>query len=579
MKTFTVTGKLVDVHQKKIYRARITVEGERIKEISPLPDLSLRKSPESFGPVGEGEANAQGQLMEESSYAGEPFVSGDNGEYFILPGFIDSHVHIESSMLIPSEFARLAVVHGTVGTVSDPHEIANVCGMKGVEYMIDNGKTVPFKFNFGAPSCVPATSFETAGAVVDSKDIDKLMRREEILYLSEMMNFPGVLNGDNEVKQKITSAKKYNKPVDGHAPGLRGEIAKRYIDAGISTDHECFTAEEALDKLQHGMKILIREGSAAKNFDALIDLLNDHEDMMMFCSDDKHPDSLVDGHINQLCARAVAKGIDVFKVLKAACVNPVGHYKLKVGLLRQNDFADFVLVKDLKEFEVVQTYVNGELVAENGKTLIESKTASVVNNFDCAAKKVDAFLMAGRETGDTASQLPSGEGKKGSMVPIIEALDGQLITNRIETRFQEDKKILESNVDDDVLKIVVVNRYKDAPIAKAVIKNFGLKKGAIASSVAHDSHNIVAVGVDDESICEAINLVIENKGGVSCVGTDKEMILPLPVAGLMSTEDGYEVAKKYSAIDRAAKELGSKLSAPYMTLSFMALLVIPHLKL
>ncbi|MGZ3852824.1 MAG: amidohydrolase family protein, partial [Flavisolibacter sp.] len=311
MKTFTVTGKLVDVHQKKIYRARITVEGERIKEISPLPDLSLRKSPESFGPVGEGEANAQGQLMEESSYAGEPFVSGDNGEYFILPGFIDSHVHIESSMLIPSEFARLAVVHGTVGTVSDPHEIANVCGMKGVEYMIDNGKTAPFKFNFGAPSCVPATSFETAGAVVDSKDIDKLMRREEILYLSEMMNFPGVLNGDNEVKQKITSAKKYNKPVDGHAPGLRGEIAKRYIDAGISTDHECFTAEEALDKLQHGMKILIREGSAAKNFDALIDLLNDHEDMMMFCSDDKHPDSLVDGHINQLCARAVAKGIDV----------------------------------------------------------------------------------------------------------------------------------------------------------------------------------------------------------------------------------------------------------------------------
>jgi len=435
--------------------------------------------------------------------------------------------------------------------------------------MIENGKTVPFKFNFGAPSCVPATSFETAGAVIDTNNINELMRREEILYLSEMMNFPGVLNGDEEVMKKIASAKKYNKPIDGHAPGLRGEMAKKYIDAGISTDHECFTKEEALDKLQHGMKIIIREGSAAKNFEALIDLLNDHEDMMMFCSDDKHPDSLVEGHINQLCARAVAKGIDTFKVLKAACVNPVGHYKLKVGLLRENDFADFVVVKDLKSFEVIQTYINGQLVAENGKTLIEKQSASIINNFECDPLEKDHVYI---------------HREKEQEFPVIEALDGQLITNKV---FQdvdwlvsdEDEHEMLSNVDKDILKIVVVNRYIHSKVAVAFIKNFGLKQGAIASSVAHDSHNIIAVGVDDESICKAANLVIEHKGGVSCVGGERDIILPLPVAGLMSIEDGYEVAKKYSTIDKAAKELGSKLSAPYMTLSFMALLVIPHLKL
>lgn len=534
-RSFTITGNLVDIRQKKIYPAEVIVEGERIVSIK---DLTLNPSPL------ESEANAR----------------PSTNEAFILPGFIDAHVHIESSMLIPSEFARLAVVHGTVATVSDPHEIANVCGMKGIEYMIENGKTVPFKFNFGAPSCVPATVFETAGAVIDCDDIDKLMRREDILYLSEMMNFPGVLHNDAEVMKKIAFAKKYNKPVDGHAPGLRGLTAKVYIDAGISTDHECFTKEEALDKLNYGMKILIREGSAAKNFEALIDLLNDHEERIMFCSDDKHPDSLVEGHINQLCARAVAKGIDVFKVLKAACVNPVEHYKLKVGLLRPNDFADFIVVKDLKNFEVLQTYINGQLVAENGKTLIEGQKATMINNFNCSLKNTEDFATVHSENSF-----------------VIEALDGQLITNKISARNEVD-------IENDILKIVVVNRYKDAPVAKAFIKNFGLKKGAIASSVAHDSHNIVAVGVDDESICRAVNLVIENKGGVSLTpspspGGEGSIVIPLSVAGLMSTEDGYEVAKKYSAIDKAAKELGSTLSAPYMSLSFMALLVIPHLKL
>ena len=533
MNTFTIKGNIVDIIQRKIYSGIIEVAGKKIASVKP--------------------------------------VHGSPADNYILPGFIDAHVHIESSMLIPSEFARLAVVHGTVGTVSDPHEIANVCGMNGIEYMIENGQSVPFKFNFGAPSCVPATNFETAGAVVDIGDVDDLMHREEILYLSEMMNFPGVLYADKYVLEKIAAAKKYGKPVDGHAPGLRGNDAKKYIDAGITTDHECFTKAEALEKLQLGMKIIIREGSAAKNFEALIELLHDHPDKIMFCSDDKHPDSLVEGHINQLCKRALVKGIDVFKILQAACVNPVEHYKLKVGLLKEKDFADFIVVKDLKDFKVLQTYINGELVDKNGKTLIEKSQfpgINHVNNFNCEKKTVNDFVI-------NSNNFPFKNGK----LPIIEALDGQLITNKIFAEPNIVNGVIVSDVKHDILKIVVVNRYNNTTaVAKSFIKNFGLKKGAIASSVAHDSHNIVAVGVDDESICKAVNLVIENKGGVSCVGED-DFILSLPVAGLMSDDDGYLVAEKYSAIDKAAKKIGSNLSAPFMTLSFMALLVIPHLKL
>ena len=533
MKAFRIEGNIVDIIQKKIYSGSIEVAGKKIMSIIPVDDPT--------------------------------------SDTYILPGFIDAHVHIESSMLIPSEFARLAVVHGTVSTVSDPHEIANVCGMTGIDYMIENGNSVPFKFNFGAPSCVPATNFETAGAVIDANDIDALMKRDDILYLSEMMNFPGVLHADKDVIKKIVAAKKNGKPVDGHAPGLRGKDAKNYIAAGITTDHECFTQEEALEKLQLGMKIIIREGSAAKNFEALIDLLHDYPHKIMFCSDDKHPDSLAEGHINQLCKRAVAKGIDVFKILQAACINAVEHYKLNVGLLRVNDFADFIVVKNLRDFEVLQTYINGELVAENGKTLIEaSKTSEKkqVNNFNCSAKQINDLIIP-------ANNYPLENGNK---IPIIEALDGQLITNKIFASPKIIKDEIVSDAERDILKIVVVNRYKNAPVAKSFIKNFRLKKGAIASSVAHDSHNIVAVGVDDESICKAVNLVIKYEGGISCIG-DEEFILPLPVAGLMSADDGYLVAEKYSSIDKAAKNLGSTLSAPFMTLSFMALLVIPHLKL
>ncbi|MCX6293181.1 MAG: adenine deaminase, partial [Sphingobacteriales bacterium] len=433
------------------------------------------------------------------------------------------------------------------------------------KYMIENSKTVPFKCTFGAPSCVPATIFETAGATLNASDVDQLLQLPEIKYLSEVMNFPGVLNGDEELMQKIASAKKYNKVIDGHAPGLMGADAKKYIDAGISTDHECFTAAEAMDKLKYGMKILIREGSAAKNFDALIDLMHEHSDMMMFCSDDKHPDSLALGHINTLCARAVKCGIDIFKVLKAACINPVEHYKMDVGLLKENDAADFIVIKDLIEFEVVQTFINGMLVAENGKSLIQTTPATIINQFDCTEKLASDFEI-----------IFNGE----ENIHVIEALDGQLITNKllVSPKVVNDKIV--ADVENDILKIVVVNRYKNAPIAKSFIKNIGLKKGALASSVAHDSHNIVAVGVDDESICKAVNAIIQAGGGVSAVDEKQIKLLKLPVAGLMSNEDGYKVADAYTEIDHFSKqELGSHLSAPFMTLSFMALLVIPHLKI
>ena len=526
---FIVSGNIVDIPAKEVFYGEAEITAGKISRIS-------RKGAE------------------------------DPSAPYILPGFIDSHVHVESSMLIPTEFARLAVLHGTTGTVSDPHEIANVCGIEGVRYMIANAARSPFKFHFGAPSCVPATIFETAGAALDVQEVEELLDMPEIFYLSEMMNFPGVLHGDPAVVAKIAAAKKRNKPADGHAPGLRGENAKKYIDAGLSTDHECFTAEEAMDKLAGGMKILIREGSAAKNFEALIDLVHDHSANMMFCSDDKHPDSLAESHINILCARAVAKGIDKFKVLQAACINPVLHYKMKNGMLREGDPADLILVKDLVDFDVLKTYIDGELVAENGKTFIGSVHEDPINQFNCTEKKSSDFIVRASE----------GQNE----IHVIEAMEGQLITNKLIKPALIKDGIIIPDLQNDILKIVVVNRYFDAAVAVSFIKNIGLKKGAIASSVAHDSHNIVAVGADDESICKAVNLVIQQKGGISAVTGEKQLVLALPVAGLMSNKDGFKVAADYTAINNfALQENGCSGAAPFMTLSFMALLVIPHLKL
>lgn len=512
-------------------------------------------------------------ILAKEVYPGAISVKGDkivkiervDGQFstYVLPGFIDAHIHIESSMLVPAEFARLAVKHGTVATVSDPHEIANVLGLKGVEYMLDSALKVPFHFFFGASPCVPATPFETAGDELTVADVDLLLQKKEIKYVSEMMNWPGVLHQDADVMAKIALAKKYNKPVDGHAPGLKGDEAEAYISAGISTDHECFTAEEAIDKMKHGMKVQIRQGSAARNFDALYQLINKHWELMMFCSDDKHPDDLQAQHINQMVAMAISKGQDIFKVLQMACINPVSHYNLEVGQLREGDFADFIEVKDLADFSVQATWVKGKKVMEFGESFIQSEKIDVINKFAISPISIEEIAIPALKPN----------------VRVIEVLDGELVTNKLEGEAILSHGKLMSNPANDILKMVVVNRYKKAKPAVAFIKNFGLKSGAIASSVAHDSHNIVAVGVDDVDILNSINAIIEQKGGLSCANKEDVDVLPLPVAGIMSDQPAEIVADKYARISKKAGELGSNLRAPYMSLSFMALLVIPSLKL
>lgn len=482
---------------------------------------------------------------------------------YVIPGLIDSHVHIESSMLVPSEFARLAVTHGTVGAVSDPHEIANVLGIEGVRSMIENGSATPFKFSFGVPSCVPATPYETSGARIGVTETETLLEDDRIHYLSEMMNFPGVIDNDSEVMAKIAAAKKQNKPIDGHAPALRGTALKQYVAAGITTDHECCERDEALDKIGLGMKMLIREGSAAKNFEALYSLIEEYPDVCMFCSDDKHPDDLVGGHINVLVKRAVSKGIDVMKVLRCATLNPILHYKLDAGYLQKNQPADFVVVDNLIDFTVLKTVIDGTLVAERGETYLLHKVPAILNHFQTEKKTLDDFRL----------------GIKGRRIRVIEAIEGQLITGSlIETPCIENGNAV-SDTKRDILKIAVINRYEDGPAAIGFIKNFGLQKGAIASSVAHDSHNIIAVGVNDEAIRDAVNLIIEQKGGISLVSDEFQEVLALPIAGIMSDEDGFIVAQKYARLNILAKKLGTRLSAPFMALSFMALLVIPQLKL
>ena len=522
--SFTIAGQIVDLVNSRIFSGVIVVEDGKISEVEEQP-------------VG----NTQ----------------------YIMPGFVDAHVHIESSMLVPSEFARLAVCHGTVATVSDPHEIANVLGKKGVRYMIENGKTVPFKFFFGAPSCVPSTAFETSGFTLDSDDIEELMASPDIYYLSEVMNYPGVIYDDPELKKKIAIAKKYMKPIDGHAPAMTGIDLQKYVSAGITTDHECFRLAGALEKISLGMKILIREGSAARNFDALIPLMATHPEKLMFCSDDKHPDELVNGHIDELVRRAIALGYNVMDVLRAASFNAVNHYHLPVGLLQQGDDADFIVVDDLRSPIVKQTYIKGVLVAENGVSNIQYKETETPNIFKTNYIKAENIFVP----------------DKGKNIKVMECFDGLLITKGFATAPKVVDGGIVSDVERDILKIVVVNRYKPTKPTVAFIKGFGLRRGALASSVAHDSHNIVAVGVTDKDILHAVNLLIEHTGGVTAYCGTEMIAVPLPVAGLMSIEDGYEVAAAYQNANALAKRLGSTLYAPFMTLAFMALLVIPELKL
>ena len=522
--SFTIGGQIVDLVNSRIFSGVVVVEDGKITKIEEQP-------------VG----NTQ----------------------YIMPGFVDAHVHIESSMLVPSEFARLSVCHGTVATVSDPHEIANVLGKEGIKYMIDNGKKVPFKFFFGAPSCVPATAFETTGATLNANDIEELMASDDIYYLSEVMNYPGVVNEDPELMRKIAAAKKHGKPIDGHAPAVTGSMLQKYVGAGITTDHECFRLAGALEKISLGMKILIREGSAARNFEALIPLMESHPDKLMFCSDDKHPDELDDVHIDVLVRKAIALGYNVMDVLKAASLNAVKHYNLNVGLLQLGDDADFIVVDDLHHPVAKQTYIRGTLVAENGVSNIHYKETLCPNIFKAEFIHADDIF------------LPD-VGKK---IKVIQCYDGQLITKSFVAEPKVENGGIVSDIERDILKIVVVNRYQPTKPAVAFIRGFGLKRGALASSVAHDSHNIVSVGVTDKDILHAVNLLIEHTGGVTAYCGTEMVAVPLPVAGLMSNEDGYAVAQAYQNVNALAERLGSTLYAPFMTLAFMALLVIPELKI
>ncbi len=515
----------VDVVDGRIYPAEVTIRGERIASVRPT--------------------------------VGTP-------KMWMIPGLVDAHIHIESSMLPPQLFAPQAVIHGTVATVSDPHEIANVLGESGIDYMIDSARKVPLSFNFGAPSCVPATTFETSGAALDAEAVSRLLDRPEIHYLSEMMNFPGVINQDPEVMRKISAAKSRGKPIDGHAPGLRGKKLAAYVAAGITTDHESFTYEEACEKAKLGMKIIIREGSAARNFENLIPLLAEKPEMVMFCTDDLHPDDLLRGHINCHIQRALEAGFDPIAILRAATLHPVRHYGLTHGLVQPNDPATFVILSSLDaRMEILATYIQGHLVACEGQTRIETTVPFIANRFVDRRVNNEDFQVR----------------PEGSRLRIIQAYDGQLITGEAwDTPPIRNGEVV-SDPEHDILKIAVINRYSTAPPAVAFVRGFGLQKGAIASSVAHDSHNIVAVGADDASLVTAVNMIMENQGGLAYADISQRHLLSLPIAGLMSNRPAVEVAHDYETLTRLAHRAGCSLRAPFMTLSFMALLVIPQLKL
>lgn len=521
-----ISGHIVDVINKKIFNGILRIENNKIVEILPVENVI---------------------------------------DQYIMPGFIDAHIHIESSMMLPSEFARYSLIHGTIACICDPHEIANVCGVEGINYMIDNAKNSPMKFYFGAPSCVPSTVFETSGAIINDKTVTELLARNDIYFLAEMMNYPGVINKNVQVHNKLNAAKNANKPIDGHAPGLVGNDLIAYANAGISTDHECMTLDEAELKIALGLKVIIREGSAAKNFDDLLPLITKHSDNIMFCSDDKHPDDLLgNGHINSLVIRAIEKGYNLMDVLKACTLNPVKHYNLNVGLLQQGDTADFIIVDNLKEFNILTAFIDGNEVVKNSLvTFPRYLPFETINNFNVLKISENDLEVE-----------PTGEYLK-----VISVENGQLQTKLVLTQPKIEDNNIVSDVENDVLKLVVYNRYRPSTPSIGFIKNIGLKQGALASTVSHDSHNIVAVGVSDNEITIAINKIIDSKGGILASRGDETWMLQLGVGGLMSDDEGIKIAAKYKEVDRMAKIFGSNLDAPFMTLAFMSLLVIPELKL
>ena len=518
-----ISGRLVDVEERLIYQAEIHFENGIIKEIKKTENAS---------------------------------------DYFILPGLIDAHIHVESSLITPGAFAMAAVKHGTTGVVSDPHEIANVMGVEGINFMINDAAKVPLHFWFGAPSCVPATTFESCGALIDHREIEKLLSRKEIKYLSEMMNFPGVIYNNEEVITKLKIARKLNKPIDGHAPGLSGESLRKYVASGITTDHECSSLEEAKEKISLGMKILIREGSAARNLDALKDLIRTDPQMVMLCSDDLHPEMLVSRHLNKIIARLIAEGFDLFDVIKSCTKNPALHYGLEAGLLKPGLAADFILVDDYKKMNVLETWIKGAKVFDRGNVLFDYKKGKNINKFNCSEIKPNDISVQ----------------KSNEKMLVIGAFDGELITKKIITLTGKES-VIQSDTENDVLKIMVKDRYNNSPPAIGFIKGFGLKQGAFASSVAHDSHNIICVGTSDEDIVSAVNEIVRLKGGLSVASGGKVSSLKLGIAGIMSDDSCEKVATSYEALSDKVRSMGCRFKAPFMTLSFMALLVIPELKL
>ena len=550
----TFTAYILDVLTDSVYPARITIKNGVFSEIVHIIDENA-------------EIDVEGLL---------------------IPGFIDAHVHVESSMLTPAQFAKIAVRHGTTAVVCDPHEIANVCGIEGIEFMIENASQVPFNFYFTAPSCVPATNFETSGAVLNSNEIDFLLKKDEIVALGEMMDFHGVINGDDEVLRKLELARKYNKPIDGHAPLLSGRELDKYLEQYIVTDHECVSFSEAIFKKQKGMKIMVRDGSSAKNMESLFDFnerLNYWRNQKSFgiiptdvlerrinspifdfiVSDDRNSGDLIEGHLNESIKKAAKLDVDIIKAIEMVTINPAAHYNLDGGAIVTGAKADFVIIDNLNDFNILKTYVSGECVFDGENVLFDVGDAAFKNTMDVSKKKPEDFDVL--YDGDECE------------VNVIECFNGELFTEKTTAKLCCIDGKVQPNILEDVIKMAVVDRYGKNNVANAFIKGFNIKKGAIASSIAHDSHNIIVIGDNSKMMADAVNAVIENKGGIAIVGEDFADSISLPIAGLMTNKDAFAVAEKLKQLQKMAASLGCKLDAPFMTMAFMALLVIPSIKL
>ncbi len=494
-------------------------------------------------------------------------VEENNESYstYILPGIIDSHIHIESTLLTPEHYAREAVRHGVIGAVADPHEIANVLGTKGVDFMIENGNRTPFYFWFGAPSCVPSTPLEPAGAKLGPEEIEELLSRKDVHFLAEMMDYPGVIGSEKEVMSKIASANKHGKPIDGHAPMMSSSDVKQYAAAGISTDHECTTVEEAIEKMSLGMKVLIREGSAARNFDALHPIIASHPRQVMFCCDDMPAETLLEDYLPGSIRKAIGYGYNPLDVIRCASMNVAKHYAIPAGMLQEGDSADFIEIDSLSTFNILKTVIKGNVVFDQNEAAPSplDSTVEVINRFDCEKISIEEIQVKAT----------------GKRIKVIDCVCGDLLTETHLSTPKTENGYIISNPEEDVLKLVAINRYCPKEISVGFIRGIGIKNGAMATSISHDNHNLVVVGVSDADIVKATNLLIENKGGMVVTSGNKTEVLQLEIAGLMTHRPAKTVAHIQEQIKSLVSEMGSELEDPFLTLSFMSLIVIPKIKL